>query len=139
MGYYTQQDIKMTDDGDFVIGANGDFVRASIDETTQQDVIIYLYTALNDMQALPWIGSQIERFKGEPNSKANAGLIVTEAQRALTAGGRFQSGDITIKAVPIDIDKLLLFVTISNAISVLTKSMSFTFDYVKGMNLTTYS
>jgi phage baseplate assembly protein W len=138
-GMYLRQDIKMTEDGDFVIGANGDFVRASIDETVQQDVIIYLYTAYGDMEAMPRIGSSLERFKGEPNSKTNAGLIITEAARALTMGGRFQAADVTIKAVPVAIDKLLLFVTITNAVSVLSKAMTFTFDYVNGMDLQNYN
>lgn len=127
----------MTASGDFLIGANGDFVKATIDETTQQDTIIYLYTALGDMEALPNIGSTIETFRGEPNSKTNAGLIITEAARALTVGGRFSASDITINAVPIAIDKLVLFVTIANLVSILSSSMTFTFDYVKGMNLQT--
>lgn len=134
-GFYNQQDIQMTDTGDFLVDATGDLALADIDQTTRQDAIFYLYTDYGDFAAKPGIGSRVSDFIGEPNSSANAQLLKAELLRAITAGGRFSARDIGVKIVPIAIDEILAYITIQNGALAGTSSVIFDFNYVRGIQV----
>jgi len=132
---YTQQDIQITDDGDLVLSSNGDLKVATIDQTSKQDVILNLYTILGDMGALPFIGSRVIDFIGEPNSRQNAQLLQSEMLRALTANQRFFANDISIRIVPVNIDSIVSYITIQNLASQSPQTILFDFNYIKGLQL----
>jgi phage baseplate assembly protein W len=134
-GFYNQQDIQMTNTGDFLVDDTGDLALADIDQTTRQDALFYLYTEYGDFAARPDIGSRVSDFIGEPNSSANAHLLKAELLRALTAGGRFSSRDIGIKLVPIAVDEILAYVSIQNGALAGSSSIIFDFNYIKGIQV----
>lgn len=136
---YTQQDLLLTTDGDLVLAANGDLKESSIDETTKQDVVINLYTILGDMDALPYIGSRIIDFIGEPNTRQNAQLIKSEMLRALTANGRFFGSDIAVRIIPVDVDAIASYITVQNAAGQVAQTIMFDFNYISGLNLLSIS
>jgi phage baseplate assembly protein W len=134
-GFYTQQDIQMTDTGDFLVDPTGDFALADIDQTTRQDALLYLYTEYGDFSARPDMGSRVNDFIGEPNSSSNAQLLKAELLRALTSGGRFSTRDVAIRIVPISVDEILAYVTIQNGALAGSSSIIFDFNYIKGIQV----
>lgn len=134
-GSYTQQDIQISNSGDFVVDPTGDLQLATIDQTTRQDVIFYLYTEYGDFTGQPDLGSKVVDFIGEPNTQSNAQLLQAEMLRALTTDGRFNSRDLTINIVPIAIDDVLAYVTVQNAALASISSLVFDFNYIAGLQL----
>jgi phage baseplate assembly protein W len=135
MGLYTQQDIQITDAGDFLVDDTGDLALASIDQTTRQDVIFYLYTEYGDFTGQPDLGSRVVDFIGEPNTKTNAQLLRAEMIRALTTDGRFSSRDIGINMVPVGIDEVLSYITIQNSAMAALQTFIFDFNYISGIQI----
>lgn len=134
---YTNQDILLTTDGDFIVAPTGDLQVATIDQTTSQDTVILLYTVYGDFASFPSLGSRIIDFIGEPNTRQNASLLSTEMNRALTASGRFAASDVSIQIVPTDIDTIASYVTIQNLASQATQNIVFAFNYIAGLSLIT--
>lgn len=132
---YINQDLQITDDGDLVLTAGGDLKVASIDQTSKQDVVLNLYTILGDMGALPFIGSRVIDFIGEPNSRQNAQLLQSEMLRALTVNQRFFTNDVSIRIVPTDIDAIACYITIQNLASQSPQTIVFDFNYIHGLQL----
>jgi hypothetical protein len=131
---YLQQDLLLTTDGDLVISNTGDLAIASIDQTTKQNVLLNVFTALGDFGAYSDMGSRLESFVGEPNTRQNAGLMESEILRAITSPGLYSPADITIKTVPISKDSLLFFLTLLNDASILNQTITFHFDYTSGID-----
>lgn len=134
-GSYTTQDILLSDSGDFVIDDTGDLALATIDQTTRQDAIFYLYTEFGDFTGQPDLGSRVSDFIGEPNTKGNAQLLKAEMLRSITTDGRFSSRDIAIQIVPIAIDEILAYITIQNAALSGTSNLIFDFNYIAGLKV----
>jgi len=134
-GSYTTQDILLSESGDFVVDDTGDLALATIDQTTKQDAIFYLYTEFGDFTGQPDLGSRVSDFIGEPNTKGNAQLLKAEMLRAITTDGRFASRDIAIQIVPIAIDEILAYVTIQNAALSGTSNLIFDFNYIAGLKV----
>lgn len=134
-GSYTVQDILISDDGDFVVDPTGDLAQATIDQTTRQDVIFYLYTEFGDFTGQPDLGSKVVDFIGEPNTKSNAQLLQAEMLRALTTDGRFNSRDLGINIIPVGIDEVLSYITVQNAALAGASTFVFDFNYVAGLKI----
>lgn len=134
-GLYTNQDIQITDDGDLVLAANGDFQVASIDQTSRQDAVINLYTIYGDFAAFPSLGSRVIDFIGEPNTRQNAGLLQSEMLRALTNNGRWASSDVAVRIVPVDIDSVISYITIRNIATQAPQTIVFDFNYIAGLTV----
>jgi hypothetical protein len=135
MGSYTRQDIKMTNDGDFEVGSDGDLSLASIDQTTIQDILLNTYTILGDFDAFPSIGSRLYKFIGEPNTRQNASLVQSEILRALTQNGYFSKEDLDISVVPISISTIVIYLLLRNSAGDETQQKVFSFDYIKGLQV----
>jgi hypothetical protein len=131
---YTNQDIEITDGGDLVVSPAGDLKIASIDQTTKQDINIYLFTRYGDMSALPFIGSLLHDFIGEPNTEDNGNLIYSEILRALSANQRFYTNDINVEVIPIDIDTIATYITVLNAAGTNNQTLIYLFNYLSGLS-----
>jgi hypothetical protein len=134
-GINTQQDIQITDDGDLLVDGTGDLALSSIDQTTRQDAIFYLYTEFGDFTGNPDIGSRVVDFQGEPNTRTNAQLLRGEMLRALTSAGRFFASDIQLNIIPFDIDTILAYITIQNSALSGTQNIVFNFSYINGLSI----
>jgi len=69
------KDLKMTADGEFVIGANGDFETVEGDEAIAQQIVFILKTQKGDWTLVPRVGADLERFIGKPNSRETRDMI----------------------------------------------------------------
>jgi hypothetical protein len=68
-------DFKLTDDGQFVIGANGDLELVTGDLAIAQQIIFRLKTTKKDWTLSPDIGANLDQFIGQPNSRETRDLI----------------------------------------------------------------
>jgi len=115
-GTYSQRDIQITDDGDLVNDSNGDLLVADINRTIVQHVLLCLLTEFNDFDAYPEIGSTLESYIGENNTRETGDLIRREVIRALTSRSLFRADDLNVDIVPISSTDILIKLTIYNAI-----------------------
>ncbi len=68
-------DFKLTDDGEFVIGANGDLETVSGDLAISQQIIFRLKTTKTDWTLSPDTGADLEKFIGLANSRETRNAI----------------------------------------------------------------
>jgi len=134
-GSYDMQDLLLSDNGDLVATSDGDLSVATIDQTTRQELILAIYTLLGDFEAVPSMGSTAELFRGELNTRENAGLLKKEVIRALTQGGIFSPDDIGVNVIPIAVDKVLIKITARNPLGLGDQTISFIFNYQSGLEL----
>lgn len=132
MASYTRQDLLLSDDGDLVVASDGDLAVADIDQTSRQDILINTYTPMGDADAFPMRGSLLYKFVGEPNSRENASLIKSEMIRCLTQSGAFSKEDISIRAIPISIYNLAIYLTLTNSAGLEAQSVVFDYNYTSG-------
>lgn len=69
------KDLKMTSDGEFVIGPNGDFETVDGDEAIAQQIVFILKTQKGDWTLAPRVGANLERFIGKPNTREVRDMI----------------------------------------------------------------
>lgn len=79
-------DLKITNDGDLVVGANGDLEVVWGDEQIAQEVLFRLKTTIGDWTLSPGIGASLERFIGQPNTPITHSLMEVKIGEALTKG-----------------------------------------------------
>jgi hypothetical protein len=77
-------DFKLDENGDLVIGANGDFVMVDGDESIAQTVVVRLKTFLGDCMVQPYLGASLESFIGRDNSQAVRDQIEDAVRQAVT-------------------------------------------------------
>jgi hypothetical protein len=136
MAVFDAQDLQLTDSGDLVVSSDGDLSVATIDQSTRQLLILCIYTLLGDFEAVPSMGSKVEEFRGELNTRENANSLRSEVLRALTQGGLFSSEDLLVNIVPIAADKILAQITVRNILGLGNQTISFVFNYESGLELT---
>ena len=77
-------DLRLTDDGDLVIGPNGDLELVWGDEQIAQEVIFRLKTTIGDWLLAPHVGADLESFIGEPNVPLVRAAIEKQIRDSLT-------------------------------------------------------
>lgn len=95
-------DLKITEDGDLVVGPNGDFLLVTGDEEILQKVLFRLKTQKGDYLLNPDLGANLEFFIGKPNTEEIRIAIEQEVENELTRDFLLFSPEI--KAVPIEIE-----------------------------------
>lgn len=96
----TGRDLKMTDDGDFVIGDDGDLELATAARSTTQDVQFRVLNNYGDFAADPLLATDLKRFKGSPNTRQTGEAIKDAVYYALTRDGRFSNSSVFVDVVP---------------------------------------
>lgn len=81
------KDIKMTPEGELVIGPDGDFATVEGDEAIAQQLIFILKTQKGDWTLAPKIGADLERFLGQPNTRETRDQIEAAVVSAIIQSG----------------------------------------------------
>lgn len=132
---YDSTDLLWTSRGDLYI-SNGDLM------DTYKDPLRSLYQETKNRASsdkgswtiFPDIGSDISDFVGEPNNKVTAESIKIRILSSLTRHGFIHSEDISIKYIPISVEKLLFRISIR----VLPTARNAYSDSLKILGLYTY-
>ena len=114
---YDKNDLAWTFRGDIVISHNGDIMDTDADPLRSlfQEVTTRIKSDLGSWKLNPGIGASLSDFVGEPNNKLTAEAMKTRIKASLTKDGLVSSGDLNIKYMPIDIDRLMFRVSIKVA------------------------
>jgi hypothetical protein len=107
---YDRIDFLWTSRGDIYIGGDGDIMDTQYDPLRSfiQEVRTRVESDQGDWKNFPDIGAGISDFVGEPNNPITAEAIRTRIIGALARDGFVHTGDMKIKYLPLDRDKLLL-------------------------------
>lgn len=105
-------DLDFTFDGDFIINGQGDIKDTSEDLllSFRNEIASIVKSNLEDWREDPSIGANLEDFVGEPNTKDIADAVKSRIASALSL--IIRESDVSIKAVPVNVHKLLVIITI---------------------------
>jgi hypothetical protein len=113
------QDIEMDEDGDVVFDATGDLKLATAEQTVIQDVEFRIRTKHLDFGPDPYIGANLDSFRGRGNTRPVGRLIKEACYYSLIKDGRFGRSQIFCDAIPAGHESVGVFVFVQ--------------DYVQGM------
>jgi hypothetical protein len=111
---YDRTDLAWSGRGDFIIGHNQDIMDTYEDplRSLYQEIRTRIKSEVGDWELYPDNAAQLSDFVGEPNDKFTAESIKTRVIASIARNGLVQNSDIAVKYAPIDIDKLMVRVTI---------------------------
>jgi hypothetical protein len=114
---YDSTDLVWTSRGDIAIGHNGDIADTFSDplRSLYQEIRTRIMSEIGDWVIYPEIGASISDFVGEPNTKVTAESVKNRIQSALAKNGLINNSDMNILYMPIDIDKLLVRLSVKVA------------------------
>ena len=111
---YDRTDFAWTSRGDLAIGHNGDIMDTYDDplRSLHQEIRTRVMSAVGDWRNYPEIGASLEDYVGEPNNKITAEAIKTRIVTSITRNGLVNNSDLKVQYAPIDIDKLMVRISI---------------------------
>ena len=95
------RDIKVDNEGDLVIGANGDLALADTWHTTVQETVFRIRTFIGEYTPDTTLGSNIHSKFGEYNTRQNAEVIKSMVVRALSYDNRFDRMEYVVDIIPV--------------------------------------
>ena len=113
---FFQRDIELDTDLDLKVGVDGDLVLASEAKTLRQDIEFRLRTEHKEYEPQPYIGADLRRFVGYPNTFRTAELIKENIINSLTQDLRIIPATLFVDVVPISINKVKIFVLVKDSI-----------------------
>jgi hypothetical protein len=134
---YDRTDFLWTSRGDVFISGDGDVMDTEYDPLRSfvQEIRTRVEADQGDWKNFPDLGANMSDFVGEANNPITAEGIRTRIMSALARDGFVNTGDMKIKYMPIDIDKLLVRLSIvvaptakNRSTQVLTYSMLYSYS-----------
>jgi len=110
---YDEQTIEMTNDGDLVLNSSGDLKLASAQRTLEQNTLFRVLTDFADFYLHPEYGADLGELIGEQNTRENAEIGQDSIFKVLTQDGLVNPGDLRIRAVPINLYRLVFAIFIN--------------------------
>jgi hypothetical protein len=114
---YDDIDLAWTLNGDLAIGKDGDIADTSHDvlKSLRQEIRTRVRSSLEDWEMHPEIGADLDEIIGESNNKTTAEKGKNRIIDSLVRGNFMSEGDIKVKYVPVDQNRLLYILTVSVA------------------------
>jgi hypothetical protein len=113
------QDIEMDEDGDLVFDGTGDLKLATAEQTVVQDVEFRIRTKHLDFGPDPYIGANLDSFRGRSSNRQLGNLMKEACYYSLIKDGRFGRSQVFCDAIPIGEENVGIFVFVQ--------------DYVQGL------
>jgi len=108
------KDFKVDEDGDLVVGSNGDLSVATATETAIQDIVMRIRTNNFEVRAHPTFGANMQAKFGEPNNLTNGEWLKNSILNALTRDSRFSYDEINVEVVPTSKVRVMILVTLNS-------------------------
>ena len=107
-GNYDSKDLTWTWNGDFSLDDSGDLAHNEDDalESIETEIITVIKSSTGDWASHPRIGTNLWRFVGEPNTRANADKIKDAISVSLVSAGLVRRGDIKVDINAVGLDTL---------------------------------
>lgn len=115
MANYDSIDLDWSWDGDFGIDVTGDVLDTS--SNFLRSIVNEVQTVIKS-ESLDWekdvtLGSDLSDFQGEPNTADTGQAIQDRIKAALVNQGIVQSGDLTVKVVPVHNNQVMIMIRIN--------------------------
>ena len=113
-GNYDNIDLHWSWNGDFDLAA-GDLRDTSADALRSliQDVHTVCASSIRDWENYPGLGATLDDFLGEPNNQVIAAQVTDRLKVSLAAARVAASEDISIRIVPVHVNKVLIIIGIN--------------------------
>ncbi len=105
-------DLAITPTGDLIPNYQGGLVVGSGISIDMQDINYRCLTSNPDQAQWP-IGANLLDIVGMPNNQQTGSLGESNIQSALTYDGRFSSSNVTVDAVPLDLNSIMFAVSVT--------------------------
>ena len=108
MTYYDGVDLLWSDDGDYILGRNGDIGDTSFEPLLAviQDCYDRIKSDKGDYAESPKIGASLSDDVGEPNDAETALDIQKRIMNAMSIGTSINPGDVSIQIFPVNIHQV---------------------------------
>lgn len=133
MAQYTEVDILIDASGDLVLDSSKNFKFATSRETLQQDIMFRARTEYDDFEPHPEVGADLQALLGEPNSRENAVLGEKKLFTSLTKDGRIIPQDLRVKAVPINMNTIVMYTFVNSSNEDVNVFTAAVLDYESGI------
>ena len=94
-------DLKMTEDGELVIGPDGDFMISLDSDALEETIMFRLKTYSGDFSIDPHVGASIESIIGEDNSPETGAIVEALVYNSLTNDGLLDPQDFNLEVFPV--------------------------------------
>lgn len=101
-------DLQMTENGELIVGPDGDLAYTWGDEQVAQEVLFRLKTTKADWVLSPSVGCSLEDFIGQPNTSLTRSLIESRVLQELTRDSLLFGP--SVDCVPISPEEVLIVV-----------------------------
>lgn len=132
MGIYNLVDVYVSPSGDLKTQSNGDLSVAMASGVLQQDIAFRLRT--NPGEFIPHLdlGAGLDEIVGEPNSRETSIIGEKKIINSLTGDGMVSLIDLTVRGVPIALDRLVYYVFVNSMGGQINVTPSVTFNLNSG-------
>ena len=136
---YDGVDFLWTNDGDFVLGHDGDLADTLSDPllAVAQDIYDRCKSDIGDFSESTLVGATISDFAGEPNNRANGKRLKLRIHQTLQSYGVLKPADISVDTFPVSMSQIAAEVTLRVAFSRANRGsrlINHTFIYDYGEN-----
>jgi hypothetical protein len=123
---YDRNDLAWTYRGGFILGQDGDLADTKADplRSVFQEIRDEIRSDINSWKLYPKKGASLSDFVGEPNDQRTAEAIKTRIIACLTRYGLVDSADLKVKYVPVDVNNLMIRISIAVAPTAANKGTS---------------
>lgn len=115
MAVYDSIDIDFTWDGDMKVGPDGDLMSTADDaiRALENELRTIIKSERGDWKAQPNIGSDINEFLGEANTRELGRRLEERVRSRLTQPGPVLTEDLIVRAVPVHKHSILMIISVS--------------------------
>ena len=136
---YDKTDLAWTWCGDYLPSKDGDFADTFDDkiQSLVQEIQTVVQSSLLDWEEHPGLGSGLDEFIGEPNTKVTANRLRTRVRDSLILFNVVRDSDLDIKVIPVGIHAVLLLIKVAalatseNSLAENIITVSVVFDYLE--------
>jgi hypothetical protein len=123
-GYYDAIDFKWDDNGDYLIGKDGDFAITDTDtiSSLSTEIKTIIASDTGDWEMYRSLAADLKDFIGEPNIREVGKRIEDRIKNSIVLSRLVESSDIKVRVTPLTHDSLMIIVIIS-ATSTVTNSL----------------
>jgi hypothetical protein len=113
-GYYDIVDCIFDNNGDFMIGDDGDIADSRQDPLA--GVIDYIRSIVRsnvgDWELNPSLASELTDFVGMPNTRDTGAQIESRVRTSIILGNVISASDVSVRVVPVRADTVLVLVSV---------------------------
>ena len=136
---YDRVDLQWVWCGDYLPSKDGDLADTGEDriQSLVQEIQTVVQSALLDWEEHPGLGSGLEEFIGEPNTKETANRLKTRIRDSLILFNIVRDSDLDIKVIPVGIHTVFILIKVAalatseNSLSENIITVSVVFDYME--------